>query len=63
MPVRGAEGATSPEPLRPMDRAGRALWRAGVVADASPTGQARIAWVKLSGHMTEGEPVPQRLSS
>jgi hypothetical protein len=59
MPDRGAEGATSPEPLRQTDRAGRALWRAGADAPhrrgklVAGTGRGRVT---LSGLMTEGEP-------
>jgi hypothetical protein len=32
----GAEGATAPETLRPTDRGGMALWRAGAVAVGWP---------------------------
>src|ERR1700761_7082443 len=59
MPARGAEGATSPEPLRPTDRVGRALWKAGVHAPHR-RGKPAMTRVKLSGSMTEGEPVPHR---
>ena len=54
--ARGAEGATSPESLRPTDRPGEATLESRRLA-ASPTGKAPAGPVaKLSGATTAGEP-------
>jgi hypothetical protein len=39
--MAGAEGATAPESLRPPDRRGRALWRAGPIVSGLTEGVSR----------------------
>jgi hypothetical protein len=53
----GAEGATAPETLRPMDRGGMTLWKAAGVARRPTDGGNRCAAAgNLSGRATEGAP-------